>query len=187
MKFTQIACLIGTISTVAATPLPVSTTQVKRDSAVIDRSLRNVSRSLDRLYTSIRSISPRMPAAEVNRRWPDVEMACHQVSDLLWADARDIRRAPAVNALESLSLLDPINTLESSTQRVINEWITIKPAINQSDRTTILRILKDHSTAAQEYSDAILSRQSALTSPVGKYFGDRIKAIIETAIRAYRT
>jgi hypothetical protein len=181
MKFTlPILCLV---STIAAQPV----TLAQRDTQFIERSIKTLSDNLDRLYSAIRSISPRMPSNEVTRRWPEVEMACHSVSDQMWADSPMIRKQPYINALEALKLTTPINNLESATQRVVTEWINIKPAINQRDRVTILRILTDHQTAAKEYADALISRQSFLTSPVGQYFGTQTQQIIQKGITAYRT
>jgi len=109
------------------------------------------------------------------------------VSQGMGHDALEIRRAPTINIIESAELLGPINELETATQLLITEWIGIKPAINQRDRQNIIKILKDHQAAAGQYADALLSRQSGLASPVGRYFGSKIQQIIEGGITAYRS
>jgi len=184
----SLLCLAGAVSALPATSsLPVTSTIVAREVRNILDSLRRVSSALDDLSYNIRAIYPRMPSSEVARRWPAVEKSCHRVSDMLWNDASYIRTLPYVNALESTQLLQPITNLESATARVINEWISIKPAMNPNDRQTVLRILRDHETASSEYADAIMGRQSMLVTTVGQLFGQQTRATIQRGIAAYRS
>jgi hypothetical protein len=184
MRFTILPLLCLASSALA---LPVETAQ--QDSSIIERSLRSVTASLDRLSAELQAINPRMPSSEVLRRWPDVERAGHDVSQLLDRDAREIRMGPTVNAFEAASLLTPINKLSDATDRTVNEWITIKNSFNAGDRRRVVEILKHHQASSGAYADAMLNRQQALTSlitmPAGEFFGQRAQASIQRAINAY--
>jgi hypothetical protein len=158
----------------------------KRDISLISNSLKEVANGLSRLEASIRSIRIKMNSPQVAGLWPEVERNCHYVTELLYNDAKSIRRAPVVTALESPALLAPITNLETLTTRVIDDWIAIKRVIAAKDRSVIQNILKDHQAAAGEYADAILSRQNALTAPVGRLFGSRTKQTIQRGINSYR-
>jgi len=172
-------CLLG--STVA-----VPTTNQPQDTTIILRSLKNVEGGLNRLIQAIKHISPRMPTSEVAKRWPELERQTYEVTDILWEEARTVRRAPAVNVLESATLLQPITNLETLTSKVVDEWIAIKPAINISDRKRVQDMLKDHQVAASQYAEALISVQSALSSPVGRLLGVGIDQSILRGINAYR-
>lgn len=181
--FSPLLCLMGSVLA-----LPVET--VQQDSAIIERSLRSVTASLDRLSSELQAIDPRMPSNEVQRRWPNVERAGHDVSILLDRDAGDIRMGPTVNALEAASLLTPLSKLSDATERTVNEWVAIKGALNQGDRKRVVDILKHHQASSGAYADAILNRQQALTGlltmPAGQLFGSRAQASIQRAITAYQ-
>jgi hypothetical protein len=185
MRFTILPLLCLASGVLA---LPVET--VQQDSAIIERSLRSVTASLDRLSSELQAIDPRMQSSEVQRRWPDVERVGHDVSSLLDRDARDIRMGPTVNAIEAASLLQPINKLSDATDRTVNEWISIRGALNQGDRRKVVDILKHHQASSGAYADAILNRQQALTGlltmPAGQLFGTRAQASIQRAINAYQ-
>jgi hypothetical protein len=184
MRFTILPLLCLASSVLA---LPVETAQ--QDTVVIERSLRNVASALDRLSSELQAIDPRMSGNDVTRRWPNVERAGHEVSNLLERDASDIRLAPTVNAFEAANLLTPINKLSDATDRTVNEWIAIKGALNQGDRRKVIDILKHHQASSGAYADAILNRQQALTSlltmPAGQMFGQRAQSSIQRAISAY--
>jgi len=181
MRFTTLPLLCLT-SSILALPVDIAA----RDTVLIERSMRNVADSLGRLTQALRSIDPRMPSNEVARRWPDVERRGHEVADTLASDARNIRLGPMVGAFEATNLLNPLTNLETVTDKTINEWIAIKPAINVRDRQAVVATLKHHEAAAGEYADAILSRQSAATAPAGRFFGSRMQTSIERAVNAYR-
>jgi hypothetical protein len=171
------------LSSVVAAP----TVNQPQDTTVIMRSFKNVEASLNRLLAAIKHINPRMPTTEVARRWPEIDRQCHEVSDILWHEAREIRRSPgSVNLIESATLLQPISSLQSVTSKIVDEWIAIKPAINNSDRRMVQDMLKDHQTAASEYAEALLSKQSGLSSPVGRLFGADTQNTIQRAINAYK-
>jgi hypothetical protein len=171
----------------SAGALALPAEHTKRDVTLITRSLREVASGLNRLDASIRKIRVSMNSPQVAGLWPDVERNCHAVTGMLYQDAKEIRRAPMVTALEAPSLLTPITNLESLTTRVVEDWIAIKRAINVRDRSVIQNILKDHQAAAGEYADAILSRQNALTAPVGRAFNTRTKQTIQRGINSYRS
>jgi hypothetical protein len=171
---------------IGAFALPTETLQ-PRDTTVILRSIKNVESALNHLSSAIRSISPRMPSEEVNRRWPDVERNCHMVSDTMYRDSREIRQSKDVNILEAPQLLGPLNNLETLTTKVVNDWISIKPAVNVRDRQNIQRVLQEHSAAAGEYADAILSKQPAIASPAGALMRSQVQSTIQRAISAYRS
>jgi hypothetical protein len=175
--------LLCLASSVLALPL---NNLAARDTKIIENSMRDVAASLQRLTSALQSISPRMSSQEVLQRWPTVEQRCHDVSNLLTSDARRIRMGPTVSTVESTNLLSPLNQLETATQRTVDEWIAIKPAINQRDKQSVVATLKHHEAAAGEYADAILSRQSAVAAPAGRYFGSRMQTSIERAVSAYR-
>jgi hypothetical protein len=170
--------------TTSALALPID--NAAQDITVIQRSMKNVSSALSTLRSTIRTISPRMSSSEVLNRWPDIERTSGMVTRGMNSDALEIRKAPAINLIESSELLSPINELETATQQVVNEWIAIKPAINNKDKQNVVKILKDHQAAAGQYADALLSRQSGLATPAGRYFGSRVQQIIEQAVTAYR-
>lgn len=185
MRFTILPVLCLASSVLA---LPVESG--KQESAIIERSLRSVTASLDRLSSELQAIDPRMPSNEVQRRWPDIERVGHDVATLLDRDARDIRMGPTVNAFEAANLLQPINKLSDATDRTVTEWIAIRGALNQGDRKMIVDILKHHQASSGAYADAILNRQQAitglLTMPAGQLFGQRAQASIQRAINAYQ-
>jgi len=153
-----------------------------REVTFLLRSLKEVGSALGRLEQSIKGL-PRNPAGG----WAAVEGNCHAVTDMLVRDSVEIRRAPMVTALEAPSLLTPITNLETLTSRVVEDWIAIKRAISVRDRSVIQNILRDHQAAAGEYADAILSRQNALTAPVGRAFNTRTKQTIQRGINSYRS
>jgi hypothetical protein len=170
---------------IANTVLALPVDNAAQDITIIQRSMKNVSNAMTKLRAAIHNINPRMSSNEVSRLWPNVESTCHMVADIMDQDALQIRKAPMINLIESTELLGPINELETSTQQIVNEWISIKPAINRKDRENVLRILKDHKAAAGQYADALLSRQSGFAAPAGQYFGSRVQQNIQQAINAY--
>jgi hypothetical protein len=153
----------------------------KREVAFLLRSLKEVGTALGRLESSIKAL-PRNPAGG----WSSVELNCHAVTDMLTSDSVQIRRAPMVAALEAPALLSPITNLETLTNRVVNAWISAHNSFQPKDRPTIRRILGEHQAAAGSYADAILSRQSALTAPVGRAFSKETKNTIQRGINRYR-
>ena len=153
----------------------------KREVTFLLRSLKEVGSALSRLESSIKSL-PRNPAGG----WAAVEGNCHAVTEMLVRDSVEIRRAPMVTALEAPSLLSPITNLETLTTRVVNAWISAHNSFQTRDRPTVRRILTDHQAAAGSYADAILSRQNALTAPVGRAFSKETKATIQRGINKYR-
>jgi hypothetical protein len=175
MKFTlPILCL--------ATGLLAAPTAVeKRDVTFVLRSLKTVGSALSQLERSIKSL----PVNPTNG-WSAVEAACHTVTQMLNSDSVQIRQAPMVTALEAPSLLQPITNLETLTTRVVNAWISAHNAFQPRDRPTVRRILTEHQAAAGAYADAILSRQGALTSPVGRAFSKETKNTIQRGINKYR-
>lgn len=185
MQFTILPLLCLASSVLA---LPVESGL--QDAQIIERSLRSVTASLDKLSSELRAIDPRMPSSEVQRRWPDVERVGHDVSNLLDHDAPEIRLGPSINAFEASNLLQPITKLSDATDRTVNEWIAIRGALNQGDRKKVVDILKHHQASSGAYADAILNRQQAitglLTMPSGQLFGQRAQASIQRAINAYQ-
>jgi hypothetical protein len=172
-------CILGSV-------VALPTTNQPQDTTVILRSLKNVEGGLTRLVQAIKNIDPRMPSYEVARRWPELDRQCHEVSNILWEEARTVRRAPVVNVLESASLFQPITNLETLTSKVVDQWIAIKPAINVSDRKMVQDMLKDHQTAAGQYAEALISVQSSLSTPVGRLLGAGIDQQIQRGINAYK-
>lgn len=83
------------------------------------------------------------------------------------------------------NLLQPIDQMSQATQRTVDQWIAIKPAINARDRKGVVGTLKHHESTANEYADAVMSVQSTLSQPAGKFFGSRVTTQIEKAILAY--
>lgn len=155
------------------------------NSANIITSMKTVVQSLNALTDGLKSINPRMPAEEVISRWPVIEKLSHDVSDLLSTDARHIRMGQKIAVSDAASLLQPIEQISQATQRAVDQWITIKPAINARDRKGIVGTLKHHGSTANEYADAVMSVQSTISQPAGKYFGSRVTMQIEKAILAY--
>jgi len=153
----------------------------KRDVTFLLRSLKDAGSALGRLESSVKAL-PRNPAGG----WSAVELNCHAVTNLLTRDSVQIRRAPMVTAIEAPSLLSPITNLETLTNRVVNAWISAHNSFQPKDRPTIRQILGEHQAAAGSYADAILSRQSALTAPVGRAFSKGTKNTIQKAINRYR-
>lgn len=90
-----------------------------------------------------------------------------------------------VAVTDSTSFLSPIDQMSQATQRTVDQWIAIKPAINAKDRKGVVGTLKHHESTANEYADAIMSVQSTLSQPAGKLFGSRVTMQIEKAISAY--
>jgi hypothetical protein len=181
MRFNILQVLCLTASVLA---LPIENTA--QDITIIQRSMKNVSSALGTLRSALHSITPRMSNADVSSRWPEVERVSRMMTQGMNSDALEIRKAPTMNIIESSELLAPINDLESATQQVVNEWIAIKPAINNRDKQNVVKILKDHQAAAGQYADALLSRQSGLAAPAGRYFGSKVQQTIEQAVTAYR-
>lgn len=179
MRFCTLSllCLVGTV--IAA---PVAT---ESTSSNIERSMRNVIQSLNHLTDALKAINPRMSSDDVIARWPNVEHACHEVSDLLTTDARNIRMSQKVSVADSTNLLAPIDQMAQATQRTVDQWIAIRPAINSRDRKGVVGTLKHHELTANEYADAVMSVQSTLSQPAGKFFGSRVTSQIERAILAY--
>jgi hypothetical protein len=179
MRFTTFS-LLCLVSNAIAAPIATDST-----TSNIERSMRNVIQSLDGLTDALKSINPRMSSEDVISRWPRVEKACHDVSDLLSTDARNIRMGQKIAVTDSTNLLQPIDQMSQATQRTVDQWIAIKPAINARDRKGVVGTLKHHENTANEYADAIMSVQSTLSQPAGKFFGSRVTTQIEKAISAY--
>jgi hypothetical protein len=99
------------------------TSLAEQDTAVIQ--------GLAMLSSSIRSINVRMPSSEVSRYWPEVEDLPFSNRNAL-VGCKGYPTGPKVN-LES-TRLGPI-----WSDRIVNEWIAIKPAINTQNRQSILR------------------------------------------------
>ncbi|TID16585.1 hypothetical protein E2P81_ATG12006 [Venturia nashicola] len=185
MRFTILPILCLASSTLA---LPVES--ALKDIQIIERSLRSVSASLDKLSSELQAINPRMPSSEVQQRWPNVERVGHDLSNLLDRDAREIRMSPTINAFEASTLLQSLTRLSDATDRTVNEWISIRGALNQGDRKKVVDVLKHHQASSGAYADAILSRQQGatglLTGPPGQLFGQRAKVSIQRALIAYQ-
>ena len=179
MRFTTLS-LLCLVSNALAAPIATEST-----SSAIERSMKNVIQSLNGLTDALKSINPRMSSEDVISRWPRVEKACHDVSDLLSTDARNIRMGQKIAVTDSTNLLQPIDQMSQATQRTVDQWIAIKPAINARDRKGVVGTLKHHESTANEYADAIMSVQSTLSQPAGKFFGSRVTTQIEKAISAY--
>jgi hypothetical protein len=177
MKFILPALCLATGLLAAPTPAALD----KRDVTFLLRSLKDVGSALSALDSSIK----RLRTSPANA-WSEVDSRCHAVTEMLHRDAAEIRRAPMVTALESPSLLTPITNLETLTSRVVDDWILAHNSFAAKDRPRIRSILLDHQAAAGEYADAILSRQNALTAPVGRAFNSRTKSTIQKGINRYR-
>jgi hypothetical protein len=157
-----------------------------QDTAVITKSLQRLDTGLNRLSLSLRAITPRLSNFELQRAWGDVQRDSRTVTDTLSKDSVEIRRAPQINLLESASLLSPINSLQTLTSKVIDQWIAIRPVLSASDRKVASTILKDHESAAGQYADAILSRQSGISTPVGRLLGSELQSTIEKGVSTFR-
>ncbi|TID15475.1 hypothetical protein E2P81_ATG07640 [Venturia nashicola] len=179
MRF-NIVPLLCLASTTLAAPITND-----NPSANIITSMKNVIQSLNGLTDALKAINPRMSPEDVVSRWPRVEKACHQVSDLLSTDARYIRMGQKLAVADSPALLQPIDQINQATQRTVDQWIAIKPAINARDRKGVVGTLKHHESTANEYADAMMSVQSTLSQPAGKLLGSRVTMQIEKAIAAY--
>jgi hypothetical protein len=149
--------LLCLVSNVTAAPIATEST-----SANIERSMKTVIQSLNGLTNALKSIDPRMSSEDVLSRWPRVEQACHEVSDILSTDARNIRMGQKISVADATNLLSPIDQMSQATQRTVDQWIAIKPAINARDRKGVVGTLKHHESTANEYADAIMSVQSTL-------------------------
>jgi hypothetical protein len=180
MQFHLYSLLFLTIS-VFASPID----NARRDITVIQKSMKNVSTAIGILRSAIHSVNPKMSSAEVMSRWPDIERTSHIVTQGMNSDALEIRRGPTINLFESSELLILINELETATQQVVNEWIAIKPAINSGDKAKVISIVRDHQAASGQYADALLSRQSGLAAPAGRFFGSRTQQLLEMVVTAY--
>lgn len=86
---------------------------------------------------------------------------------------------------DTASFLQPIEQISQATQKTVDQWIAIKPAINTRDRRGVVATLKHHVSSANEYADALMSVQSTLAQPAGKLFGTRVTSQIEKAVLAY--
>ncbi|QDS76313.1 hypothetical protein FKW77_002414 [Venturia effusa] len=176
----SIVTLLCLASTTFAAPIAPPPT-----SANIITSMKNVALSLNDLNDALKFVTPRMSSEEVISRWPRIEKAYLQVTDLLSTDARSIRMSPKIAVLDSTSLLQPVDQISQATQKAVDQWIAIKPAINARDRKQVLGTLKHHESTANEYADALMSVQPTLNQPAAKFFGSRVAAQIQRAILAY--
>jgi hypothetical protein len=180
MRFTTLPLLFLMGTSVLALPVENAS-----PTAAIEQSMKNVITTLNKLTDALSSINPRMSSLEVLQRWPEVERRCHDVSELLASDARNIRMVPKLAITDSANLLGPIDQMERATTRSVDQWIAIKPAINARDRKGVVGTLKHHEVTANEYAEALLSVQSTFSQPAGRYFGSRVTSTIERAIQAY--
>ncbi|KAE9973865.1 hypothetical protein EG328_004195 [Venturia inaequalis] len=179
MRFTIIP-LLCLASTNLAAPIANDIT-----SANIVTSMKNVISSLNGLTDALKIINPRMSSEEVISKWPRIEKASHDVADLLSTDARYIRMGAKIAVTDTASFLQPIEQISQATQKTVDQWIAIKPAINTRDRRGVVATLKHHVSSANEYADALMSVQSTLAQPAGKLFGTRVTSQIEKAVLAY--
>jgi len=170
----------------AAGSLALPTEHLKRDITVIQNSLHNVEGVTTRLLGSLKYMDRKLSASEYSRAWPEVTRDSRQLVDTLTRDASDIRRSPMVQTLEATALITPINNLETLISKVVDEWIAVKPTLAAQERQTVQRILRDQQVAAGTYADAIVSRQSALSSQVGRLLGTQTQNSIQRALNAYR-
>jgi hypothetical protein len=175
----QSLCLV---SSVFAAP----TSSNAQDTTIITRSLQRLDSELNRLMIALKVITPRLGNFELQKAWTDVQRESRTVTDTLQRDSLDIRRAPQVNLIESASLLSPINNLQSLTGKVIDQWIAIRPILGANDRKLAQTILKDHEVAAAQYAEAILSRQSGISTPVGQLLGTQLQSTIERGVTSFR-
>lgn len=169
----------------ASTTLAAPIVNQNPAAANIVASMKNVIQSLNTLTEALKAINPRMSSEDVVSRWPRVEKACHEVSTLLSNDARAIRVGPKLAVTDAAPLLQPVDQMSQATQKTIDQWIAIKPAINAKDKKGVVATLKHHESTANEYADAVMSVQSALNQPAGKLAGTRVSLQIGKAISAY--
>jgi len=174
-----LVCVFGSV---LASPLDLAA----RDVRIIDSSIKNVQVSLKGLSQAIKALDPTLRGDVVSKE-QNIEWRAQAVTQALQQGTINVRRGPSVTTTEAAALLPIVESLTLTTQETINTWIGAKKTIIRSGgKDAVLRILRTQELAADEFTDALLSKLPEIIKYAGRAYGQRTKTIMQTAITQYR-
>jgi Hydrophobic surface binding protein A len=175
----SLVCVFGNV---LAAPVDLAA----RDARVIDNSIRNVQSSLRGLSIAIKALDPTLRGDVVSKE-QNIERRAQGVTQALQEGTINVRRGPFVTATEATALVPIVESLTITTQETVNTWITAKRTIIKSGgKDAALRILRTQELAADEFTDAMLSKMPDIIKYAGRAYGQITKNILQTAITQYR-
>lgn len=174
-----LVCVFGSV---LASPLDLAA----QNARIIDSAVKNIQASLKGLSLAIKSLDPAL-RGDIVRQEQNIERRAQDVTQVMQEGTRNVRRGPNVDPREAAALVPVIEGLTITTQETVNTWIGAKRTIVKSGgKDAVLRILRTQELAADEFTDAMLSKMPEIIKYAGRAYGQRTKTIMEAAVRDYR-
>jgi hypothetical protein len=159
---------------------------VARDARIVNNSIKNVQVALRSLSQAIKALDPSLRGNVVSME-QNIEWRAQAVNQALQDGSMNVRRGPSVTTPEATALVPLIESLTLTTQDAMNTWIGAKRTIVRSGgKEAALRILRTQELAADEFTDAMLSKLPEITKYAGRAYGQLSKNLLQTAISQYR-
>jgi hypothetical protein len=182
MRF-NVFIVLGLASSAIASPLPPS----KRDSRVIDASIKRVTNSLQRLVLEFKQRKPSSTAQDMDRIATALISRNRDLIQDLRFGSREIRRGPSATSYEALLLMQSAASITQGLQGAVNGWIDAKRVIVMAGRkAAVLDELIAAEEASDVFSDAMIAKLPVLNQPLAQQFKTNVNRIIDLAVADYK-
>jgi len=181
MRFSVLTATLFLAGTIA---LPLD--HEKRDLAIIESSVREVSAALTTLDQALKGQKPTWEPEDQKKyvKWLlDMDL---KIQSAMAAGSARIRTMPDIKAMDATRLVFVMEPMLRETKSTMKGWVSIKGiAATAGMVTTVRDQLSRGATECSGYADAIISRLPALNRGIGNTFKTSIMNPIDSTIRVY--
>jgi hypothetical protein len=161
---------------------------ITRDTSVIDKYIKKVSDDLENIKTTIRALPSGGTQEDANYHALRLLDKYKALNNDIRNGARDIRRGPSVNVIETAILLTGVNSFASLITDAVNAIMTenakrmIWTAGKQDAQQRFFIELENASEACTNFGDALVSKLPLLEQGVASLFKTAFVNLIEPAV-----
>lgn len=138
--------------------------------------------ALDALDAAVLSVT----AANVATKAIELNTKSDAVAKTIAAATAQINASKELTIVEAANVLTPAKTLETKTQKTIDDLISKKDLIAKAGQTAVVKgQLTNQATAAKTLSDAVESKMPAATKPIAKNQAKAINDHIARGVAAF--
>jgi hypothetical protein len=158
----------------------------RRDLAVIESSVKQVSAALSTLDKALKGQKPTFDRVDQEKYIKWLLGMDAQIQRAMGAGAGRIRLAPNLNDRDAARLAFIMEPILRDTRSTMKGWISIKPIAQSAGMTTAVREqLSRGATVCSGYADAIINRLPVINRAIGNTFKTSIMSPIDNTIRSY--
>jgi hypothetical protein len=158
-----------------------------RESVVVERCLKAATQAIKRLSATVLALHPWNTPADLQSQRRDIDVRSQEVIDVMKDGAGQMRRSGPILTIEVARVVEPVSSVQQSTETLMTNWISAKKIIVRMDgREHVLGLLSLANTATDDFIDAVISRLPLADRGLGRLAAQRSKDAIEDALKAYR-